>query len=75
MLRLNSRNNMAQTREVGEDKKDMSRHYQFESILSITGANADYRSQIKPSEEGAVVVQLYNLIAGKAGKSYRVRWC
>jgi MoCo/4Fe-4S cofactor protein with predicted Tat translocation signal len=59
----------AQGREVGEEKKDMSRHYQFETILSLTGANADYRSQIKPSEEGAVAVQLYNLIAAKAGKA------
>jgi MoCo/4Fe-4S cofactor protein with predicted Tat translocation signal len=56
-------------RSVGENKKEMSRHYQFESILSITGANADYRTQIKPSEEGAVVVQLYNLIAAKAGRA------
>ncbi|HMG90333.1 MAG TPA: TAT-variant-translocated molybdopterin oxidoreductase, partial [Chryseolinea sp.] len=55
-------------REVSEDKRTMSRHYQFESILSITGANADHRTQIKPSEEGAVVVQLYNLIAAKAGR-------
>ncbi|HEY3405640.1 MAG TPA: TAT-variant-translocated molybdopterin oxidoreductase [Ohtaekwangia sp.] len=59
----------ALTREVSEDKREMSRHYQFESVLSITGANADYRSQIKPSEEGAVVVQLYNLIAAKAGRA------
>ena len=59
----------AQTREVGEDKKDMSRHYQFESILSLTGANADYRTQIKPSEEGAIVVQLYNILAAKAGSA------
>jgi MoCo/4Fe-4S cofactor protein with predicted Tat translocation signal len=59
----------AQTREVSEEKKDMSRHYQFESILTLTGANADYRTQIKPSEEGAVVAQLYNLIAAKAGRS------
>ncbi len=58
----------AETRVVNEDKRDMSRHYQFESNLSITGANADYRSQIKPSEEGAVAVQLYNLIAAKAGQ-------
>jgi MoCo/4Fe-4S cofactor protein with predicted Tat translocation signal len=57
------------SREVSETKRDMSRHYQFESILSITGANADYRTQIKPSEEGAVAVQLYNLIAGKAGRA------
>ncbi|HEX6893061.1 MAG TPA: 4Fe-4S dicluster domain-containing protein, partial [Chryseolinea sp.] len=58
----------AATREVSEEKRTMSRHYQFETILSITGANADHRTQIKPSEEGAVVVQLYNLIASKAGK-------
>lgn len=56
------------TRDVSEDKREMSRHYQFESVLSITGANADYRTQIKPSEEGAVIVQLYNLIAAKAGR-------
>lgn len=59
----------AQGRSVGEEKKEMSRHYQFETILSLTGANADYRTQIKPSEEGAVAVQLYNLIAAKAGKT------
>lgn len=57
----------AMGREVGEDKKEMSRHYQFETILSLTGANADYRTQIKPSEEGAVAIQLYNLLAAKAG--------
>ncbi|HEX5170862.1 MAG TPA: TAT-variant-translocated molybdopterin oxidoreductase [Cyclobacteriaceae bacterium] len=56
------------TREVGMHKKEMSRHFQFESILSITGANADYRTPIKPSQEGAIVVQLYNLIASKAGR-------
>jgi molybdopterin-containing oxidoreductase family iron-sulfur binding subunit len=56
------------TREVSEDKREMSRHYQFESVLSITGANADYRTQIKPSQEGAAVVALYNLLASKAGR-------
>lgn len=59
----------AQSREVGEDKKEMSRHYQFETILSLTGANADYRTMIRPSEEGAVAVELYNLIAAKAGRA------
>jgi MoCo/4Fe-4S cofactor protein with predicted Tat translocation signal len=66
---IESTKQYAQTREVGEDKKDMSRHYQFESMLSLTGANADYRTQIKPSEEGAIIVQLYNLIAAKAGRA------
>lgn len=58
----------ATTRVVSEDKRDMSRHYQYESILSITGANADYRMGIKPSQEGAVAISLYNLIAAKAGR-------
>ncbi len=58
----------ATTREVSEEKREMSRHFQFESNLSLTGANADYRSMIKPSQEGLVVAQLYNLIAAKAGK-------
>jgi MoCo/4Fe-4S cofactor protein with predicted Tat translocation signal len=59
----------ALTREVSEEKRTMSRHFQFESILSITGANADYRTQIKPSEEGAVAIALYNILAGKAGRA------
>ncbi len=57
----------AETRKVGEKKKTMSRHYQFESILSLTGSNADYRATMKPSQEGLVVAQIYNAIAGKAG--------
>ena len=45
----------------------MSRHYQFESNLSMTGANADYRTPVKASEMGVALVNLYNLIANKAG--------
>lgn len=51
----------AQTRQLGNGKKDMSRHYQFESNLSLTGANADYRTAIRPSDEGTVAAQLLNL--------------
>ena len=57
----------AKTRKVGKSKKEMSRHYQFESNLSLTGANADYRSPVKPSQQGALVANLYNMIASKAG--------
>jgi len=43
----------------------MSRHYQFESRLSQTGANADYRFSVKPSQEKLVVAALYGaLVAG-----------
>lgn len=59
----------ATTRSLNDGKKEMSRHYQFESNLSLTGANADYREPIRASQEGLLVAQLYNLIAGKAGKA------
>lgn len=59
----------SKTRKVNANHRKMSRHYQFESNLSLTGANADYRSPVKPSDEGEVVIGLYNLIASKAGES------
>ncbi len=43
----------------------MSRHIQFESGLSMTGSNADVRIAIKPSEEGAVLISLFNAITGQ----------
>lgn len=57
----------SQTRKLGENKKKMSRHFQFEANLSTTGANADYRTPVKPSQLGSSVVALYNAIAKKAG--------
>ncbi len=54
-------------RKISEKKRDMSRHYQFEANLTLTGANADYRTMIRPSQHGLVIAQLYNLIAAKAG--------
>src|SRR5688572_19810497 len=50
-------------------KKSMSRHYQFESTLSVTGSNADHRYKLKPSQHGAAVVALYNKVASLAGAS------
>ncbi len=47
--------------------KDMSFHVQFESYLSLTGSNADLRAPLKPSQEGAALVSLYNRLAKKAG--------
>ena len=45
----------------------MSRHYQFETNLSLSGSNADTRVRVKPSEQGTAVLALYNSIAKKAG--------
>lgn len=56
-------------RKITKENPSMSRHYQFESNLSLTGANADYRTPIRASQSGLAVLALYNLLAGKAGAS------
>ncbi|MBN4049612.1 TAT-variant-translocated molybdopterin oxidoreductase [Bacteroidales bacterium AH-315-N07] len=45
----------------------MSRHIQFETNLTITGAKADVRVPIKPSQIGIAVLNLYNHIAKSTG--------
>jgi len=57
----------AQTRKINKNRARMSRHYQYESNLSLTGANADYRIPIKPSREGIIIAQLFNSISGYSG--------
>ncbi|KQC00546.1 TAT-variant-translocated molybdopterin oxidoreductase [Pedobacter sp. Hv1] len=46
------------------EKKKMSRHFQFETGMSLTGTNADTRIPIKLSEEGPALITLYNAITG-----------
>ncbi|RYY66645.1 MAG: [Fe-S]-binding protein, partial [Chitinophagaceae bacterium] len=45
-------------RKINEANPTMSKHYQLESILSLTGSNADERYTHRPSETGAVAVAL-----------------
>jgi molybdopterin-containing oxidoreductase family iron-sulfur binding subunit len=45
-----------------DPQKKLNRFVQFEANMSLTGSNADFRQPIKPSEEGALIVRLYNLI-------------
>ena len=45
----------------------MSRHFQFETTLSVTGSSADVRGAIKPSEQGVVTGMIYNEVARLAG--------
>jgi len=52
---------------VGAKGAKMSRHYQVESNMSLTGSNADNRILIKPSEQGAAIVALYNALTGGSG--------
>ena len=46
------------------EKKKMSRHFQFEAGMSLTGTNADTRIALKLSEEGPALIALYNAITG-----------
>ena len=54
-------------RNLQDGRKEMLRHYQFESGMTLSGSNADVRFPIKPSEEGAIVLALYNQIAQAKG--------
>lgn len=47
----------------------MSRHFQFESIMSVTGSNADYRAMIKPSEQAAVLAYILGKFGVNTGVS------
>jgi molybdopterin-containing oxidoreductase family iron-sulfur binding subunit len=51
-------------RKVTGEKPVLSRHFQFESMLSLTGSNADDRFTHKPSEEGAVALALLAKLGG-----------
>ena len=44
----------------------MSRHIQFESNMTLTGANADRRVALKPSEQKVALAKLYGKITGSA---------
>lgn len=57
-------NQYSQNRRIDEDKPAMSKHYQFESHYSITGANADERYLHKPSETGTVALALLGALGG-----------
>lgn len=54
-------------RKIKDVKKaKLSRHIQVESQMSLTGSNADNRILVKPSEQGAAIVALYNALGGSA---------
>jgi MoCo/4Fe-4S cofactor protein with predicted Tat translocation signal len=48
----------------GGNVPQMNKHYQFESYLSMTGANADERFTHRPSETGAVAAALLAAVSG-----------
>ena len=54
----------AKNRKVVGNKPALSKHIQFESMMSLTGSNADDRYMHKPSETGAVALALLAAVGG-----------
>ena len=54
-----------QKRKLNSENTKMSRHIQIESLLSVTGSNADLRVPIKPSNVGNAAIRLLNKISGE----------
>jgi MoCo/4Fe-4S cofactor protein with predicted Tat translocation signal len=56
-------------REVSVDAPTMSKHVQIESLMSLTGTNADDRYSFTPDKVHQYILSLHDLIAAKAGKA------
>ncbi|NPA43653.1 MAG: 4Fe-4S dicluster domain-containing protein [Chlorobi bacterium] len=59
----------AKGRDLTGGQKELSKHYQVESLMSLTGTNADERIVIKPAQELKFVAKLYNEIAKATGNA------
>jgi len=59
----------AKTRDLSDGRKKLSKHYQFETNMTLTGSNADERIPIKPSDEKLILLNIFNKIAAKNGMS------
>ncbi|MFL5743862.1 MAG: TAT-variant-translocated molybdopterin oxidoreductase [Niastella sp.] len=55
----------SKNRKVHEKKVEMSKHFQFESMMSTTGASADERFVHRPSEAGIVAAALLSAVNGQ----------
>ncbi|MBI1342017.1 MAG: 4Fe-4S dicluster domain-containing protein [Terrimonas sp.] len=54
-------------RKINEKNPEMSKHYQFESHMSTTGASADERVTHRPSQIGVVALDILNMLNGTEG--------
>jgi molybdopterin-containing oxidoreductase family iron-sulfur binding subunit len=57
-------NQYGKNRKVKGEKPELSKHFQFESMISMTGSNADDRYTHKPSETGAVALAILAKLGG-----------
>lgn len=56
----------AKGKKINEKKPEMTKHFHFESVASLTGSNADEKYLHRPSETGAVALSLLNAMNGQA---------
>ncbi len=57
----------AATRAVSTARREMSRHVQVESTLTMTGTNADERIPVTPRESVLMLAEIYNQLAAATG--------
>jgi molybdopterin-containing oxidoreductase family iron-sulfur binding subunit len=57
-------NQYAVNRKINAKNPSLSHHIQFESMMSLTGSNADDRFTHKPSETGAIALALLSKLGG-----------
>jgi molybdopterin-containing oxidoreductase family iron-sulfur binding subunit len=57
----------AKARSLQNGEREMLRHVQFESRMSLTGSNADTRVKVSPAEEAQALLYLAKLIATADG--------
>jgi molybdopterin-containing oxidoreductase family iron-sulfur binding subunit len=57
----------SRARNVQDGQREMLRHVQMESRMSLTGSNADIRIRVSPSEEISALLLLARLVAEKTG--------
>ncbi|MDA7768324.1 TAT-variant-translocated molybdopterin oxidoreductase [Flavobacteriales bacterium] len=51
----------------------MSRHFQIETNMSLSGSNADVRIPVKPSEKLNLIENLYNALKGNAPANDKIK--
>ncbi len=56
----------AQNRKINEKNPAMSKHFQFESVLTTTGASADERYLCRPSEWNTIATSILGALNGQA---------
>jgi molybdopterin-containing oxidoreductase family iron-sulfur binding subunit len=57
----------SRARNLRDGQREMLRHIQFESRMSLTGSNADTRVALSPNEEAEALMLLAKIIAEKNG--------